>query len=116
MSTRDDIRSAVFSGDNRKSEVISIYGKEVELKQPSLREALEYQDTADRAGAMAKMLIRYCFVPETNERVFEDADTEMLLNLPFGKEITELNKAIARLTGTDVDAAEAAMFPLDTTS
>ena len=108
QALRKEIRGAVFDSKNRKHQIITLFGNKVELIQPDLREALAHQDADDRAVSMANMLIRYCFVPGTTVKVFEAADVDMIVALPFGEEIIGLNKAIAKLTGTSVEEMEEA--------
>ena len=86
---RDDIRAQIFSSENKKaqSKLITVFGVKLELKQPSLGEIIDAQAEEDRKRGIVNMLIRYAFVPETNERVFEEADFDSILGLPFGDEI-----------------------------
>ena len=97
----NDLRNAILGNTKPKSEVIEFFGQMVELIQPSLREALAYQSNEDRAGAVADVIIRYCFVPNTKDRVFEETDRDLLLSMPFGSDVSVINKAIARLTGVE---------------
>lgn len=102
--TRDQLRARIFSADNRKfrSEVVEFFGMEVEVRQPSLGQILNAQNMDDRREAIIKIIIDYCYVPGTNERVFEAADRDSLMALPFGEDILRVNEAITRMTQIDV--------------
>jgi len=104
---RDEIRAKIFSGKNIRKEFLTLFGAEIELRQPSLGEMLDFQQMPDRKYAIAGMLIAYSFVPGTNEKVFEDTDVESILTLPFGPEMVEVSNAITRLTSVEVQVQEA---------
>src|SRR5690349_13839844 len=107
MSKRDEIRAAIFSGKNIRKERISLFGTEIEVRQPTLGEMLDFQSMEDRKNAIARLLITYSYVPNTDIKVFEDTDMESLLALPFGAELVEVNNAIERLTSVQVQVDEA---------
>lgn len=102
--TRDAIRSAVFN-QSAKKEVVTFAGIEIELRQPPIG-AILMQNTDDRKSLMVKMLIDYCYVPDTEERVFEDTDKEMIMAMPFNKDWTTLQNAISRLTDIDAEVSK----------
>lgn len=103
--SRDQIRASIFN-TKPKSEFINIFGCDVELRQPSLGNILEAQTKDDRRAAIVDMIIDYCYVPGTNEKVFEAADAEGILTLPYGEDLSKINDAIARLTNIDVSGEE----------
>lgn len=103
--TRDSIRAKVFN-TKPQSELITIFGVEVEIRQPSLRVILDAQSSEDKTYAMANMMISYCFVPGTNEKVFEVADIDGILELPFGEDVSKINEIIAKLTSIDITGEE----------
>lgn len=105
-STRDEIRSKMFSGNEFKKEEINLFGADVEIRQPSLGAMLEFQQNDDRKEAMFQVLLGYCYIPGTDEKVFEAGDKDSILAMPFGPDIVELNKAIEKLTDIDVSGAE----------
>lgn len=102
-SKRDDIRTAVFSKEHLEIAIVEVFGIEIELHQPPLREILKLQDFKDKAQAIAIMLTKYCFVPGTAEAIFEDTDADSLLSIPFGKDFSKLQDAINKLIGVDVN-------------
>jgi len=100
--TRESIREQIFSKKNFATRELDLYGAKVEIRQPSLGMILDAQRNDDTKAAIVELLIRYTFVPGTEDHVFEEADAEGLLNLPFGPELSNLNKIITELTDIDV--------------
>lgn len=104
-ATRDELRTKILSDYKPKSEVIKFMGAQVEVHQPSLRALLDSQDKGSTADKMIDMIINFVFVPGTKEHIFETADKESLLNMPWNEDIAELQNVIGRLSGIDVEAA-----------
>lgn len=105
--TRKDIRNALLGkGPKPDTRVIELFGFEIELRQPSLGDIMRARETEDPAARAADMIIKYAYVPGTNERVFDDADRDQILKWPFGKDLARLNTAIVELTGVDIEEAE----------
>ena len=115
---RDSLRSKLLSTHKPESRLITLFGAEIELRQPQLQDVMKARETEDPADRAADMIIRYAYVPGTNERVFEEADKDTIVQWPFGGEFMELQKALTSLTGIDMDAAEAEVRqdPLDNKS
>ena len=108
--SRDNIRSKIFSSrnKNRKTKEIDFMGEKVEVRQPTVRQVQELAKEAKKEDSDAVLLsiMEYCYVPGTNDKVFEDADKDGLLDLPVGDWLNNLNKAIEEMTGVDVSMAE----------
>jgi len=106
--TRDEIRSKIFSAEAAKPKTkrLLFFGTEVELRQPTIGAILDMQGTEDRKQAIINMMIQYTYVPGTNDPVFELADTETLLAMPWGEDFSRLNEAITELTGVNVEEEE----------
>lgn len=108
---RDAIREAMLNAKPR-SKVISIFGQEVELRQSTVGQVMKEVEGPDgetkaipRDVAFAHLLINHCFVPGTNEKVFDDTDVDVLRTLPFGPELITLQTAIQELMGLNIEAA-----------
>lgn len=107
LPTRDELRAKLFNTkDHFKSEMVTLFGARIEIRQPTLGVLMKAQQIEDRAKATVDMLIKFCFVPGTNERVFEIADQEGILNMPFGEDLLKASEAINRLTGVNVAEEE----------
>lgn len=104
IARRDAMRSTIFASRNVESELVTLAGEEIEIRTPSLGAVLDSREESSTKRMMARMIINYCYVPGTDQQLFESADMEMLLNMPFNREFVKLNEAIQRLTGINVDA------------
>jgi hypothetical protein len=82
---------------------VTFNGAEIEVRQPAFKQVLQAADnTEDR---IIGYLVDMCFVPGSNERVFEIGDKEVLLQLPFDKDMQDLQAACNEMLGVDVEAA-----------
>ncbi len=106
-SPRDKLRATLL-GDAAlpEFELITIFGGEIELRQPSWGAMMAARAVEDDEQRAIGMVIEYAYVPGTNERVFEEGDKEKILQWPFGSAIMDLQMAIARLTGVDIASIE----------
>ncbi len=105
--TRDEIR-AVLLGKTplAKSMLITVYGCEIELRQPTLASIMSTREIDDPKIRATEMIIKYAYVPGTDDYVFEDTDRDAILKWPFGEDLLTLQQAITELTGLDIDAAK----------
>lgn len=105
---REAIRTAIFTS-KPKSKKLEVFGVEIELRQPSLGVILNNQNVSaeDRPRAVADMLIRFAYVPDSSIRVFEDVDVDGILGLPFGSEMQKIQEAINELTDVAAKVEEA---------
>ena len=102
---RDQLRSILLSTKDRKSEIVRLFNADVEIRQPTIREILD-MNTEDTKEAIVNVLIKHCYVPGTDEHVFEEADREMILSWPVGTWLQNITEAVERLTNVNVGAAE----------
>lgn len=112
MSSRDDIRSKFFS-QKPKTRVVEINGAQIELRQPSLGDLIsrnnpEEAEKRDNQTITTQMLCNYCYVPGTDEKVFDMADRELVMSLPNNKAWQELQGAISDLINLDGELKAAA--------
>ncbi len=118
--TRDDLRKKIFSSQNMQfqKEKLTLFGQSLEIRQPSLGMILAAQENEDRTKAIVMLLVNHCYVPETDEKVFEEGDVAMLLSMPFGDDLLRANKVIEKMTAIDVMSAEknSEKTPADATS
>ena len=99
---RTTIRTAIFAG-KAKTLKVNAFGVKLEMRQPSMGEILDLQDLPDQKSRVVASLVRYCYVPGTKEKVFDEADKDSILALPFDENFTKINDAIAKLTGIDLE-------------
>ena len=100
--SRDEFRKKIFQNRKRDSRMNNFFDEELEIKQPSVKELMDFQDINDRES-IVQILIKQAYVPGTNEKVFEDADKDTLMEMPAGSWIGELNNAIQDLSGLRSD-------------
>jgi len=105
--TRDQLRAALIGKKHTvKSELVNLFGVEVELRQPTLSGILDVRAEDDVEKRTTDVFINYAYVPGTDEKIFEDTDRAAILNWPFTEDLIEIQMIIARLTGVDISAAE----------
>src|SRR5215472_7787465 len=100
MSTeRDRLRAELLKTRPVSSKIVTFFGQKIEIKQLTLAAVIDARkDYDDQQAALINILLRYAYVPGTNELIFEDTDAESLLALPFGGDFVELTNAISELT------------------
>jgi hypothetical protein len=105
---RDKLRAQIFSAESKapKKKAITLFGTDVEIRQPTLQQILASQSNPDRAAGVVEILINFCFVPETNEPVFGEEDRDSLLSMPFGKDFVTASEAIGELTNINLMEGE----------
>lgn len=113
--SRKEVREAIL-GAKPKSTIITLFGQEVELRQPTMGQMFATQpEGATPAQISARMLASYAFMPGTDERVFEDLDVDSIAALPWGEDLIKAQEAISKLNGIDMKAVQAAAKNSDAT-
>lgn len=107
-TTRDEIRAKIFAAKPKSEAVEDFFGTTIEIRQPSLKVALQQRNAAEE-DRMYAMLTDYAFVPGTNEKVFEETDIDSMRELPFGPDFNRLMDKINKLLGVDPKVVEAAI-------
>lgn len=104
--TRDIIRSAIL--DSKPTQVlVTAFGVQIEVKAPDLEGLLQYRNVQDDDTIMARQLINTCFVPNTDEKVFDEADVASLMRVKFTPDMKRLVGAINKVLGGDEAIDEA---------
>lgn len=105
--SRDELRKAIFS-EKVESEVVELpNGQQIEVRDSSAGDMIDAVEVKDLKARMVRMLIMCCYVPGTDEKVFEDADKDSLMSLPSGGTYRKLIEAISKRANIDERAAEA---------
>lgn len=97
-ATRKDVRNAILTA-KPQVRIVSLFGQEVEVRQPSLQQILDFQSAEDTATASAHMLQKYLYMPGTNEKVFDEADTDAIKQLPFNEDMQNLQDTLNEMIG-----------------
>lgn len=100
-SKRDAIRNKVLAGRPKSTIVKLDDGTEIEVRQGRVGDMLDAITTEDPKKRMASLLILACYVPGTNEKVFDDTDYDTLMNLPSGGVFSQLTEAISSQNDLD---------------
>jgi hypothetical protein len=106
QATRNELRAALVGKKHKpKSEVVSLFGTEVELRQPTLAAILRSREEDDERKRTTDVFLNYAYVPGTDELIFEEGDRDVILNWPFTEELFQVQMVIAKLTGVDISGA-----------
>ena len=110
MSKRNDLRAIALGSKEFKKEIVEYGGVEFEVRQPSqggrrevFKKAKDAEGVVDGFEFMLWSVIFNTFSPDTNERVFEDADYKTISNQPAGGLIDKLGEVAGKLMGTEDD-------------
>jgi hypothetical protein len=109
MSARVSIRAAVLKSSVRPTQSFSINGVEVELRTPSVQDRSKIYakamkgDTLDTAELSVAAALACTFVQGTDEKVFEEADREVLKDAASGSDLDKLMLAAAGMINPKVD-------------
>lgn len=98
LPTRDQIRSKIFASKKLARKEIIFFGQKIEIQQPTLEDIMTAQVSEDRDQAVINQLVKYSFVPGTNDRVFEDTDAESFKHMPFTNDFVAVSKALEALS------------------
>lgn len=98
--TRDDIRSAILTAPADVDKV-DCFGIKVEVRAPDLETLTQYRDFKTDDTVLARAIINNVYVPDTEERVFDEADIDGLMKSKFGKDMRKLVAAVNRVLGGD---------------
>jgi hypothetical protein len=101
--SRDAVRAQIFGGEKAKVQkrIISFFGADIELRQPTLGAILAAQKNEDREAAVIDTLIENAFIPGTEIHVFEDTDADQFKAMPFGDDFISVSEAIEEMTSVN---------------
>lgn len=100
------IRSGILGSKKGKTKIVDMFGHNVEVRQPTVGQLLDLESNEDRKSALVNMLVTYCYMPKSDQRIFTKEDASELMALPAGEWLSGFNDAIAELTNVDVAEAE----------
>lgn len=96
--SRDEARAKIF-GAKASATPMTLFGVPVDLREPPISEVMDSQVEEDRKRGSMMMLVRYVYLRDSEQPLFEEADIETLLTLPFGKDFRDINLAIQKMLG-----------------
>lgn len=99
--SRDSIRTAIFAEKVSRSVVTLDNGAEVEVRDGNVGDMLDAISVDDVKKRVARLLINSCYVPGTEEKVFEEADFDSLMELPANGVYKKLMDAVNERANLD---------------
>ena len=106
--TRDEIRAALVGNKQiSKSVNFTLFDIDIELRQPSFKSIMEARTEGDSLTRAIDMIIKYAYVPGSDELIFEEGDRPQIELWPFGEDLVRIQEAITELTGIDIAVDEA---------
>ena len=104
---RDEYRAALVGNTPlAKSIIVLFHGLDMELREPPLDIILGKKVDGDIKNQTVTFIINYCFIPETDVKIFEEGDRPQILKWPFGKDFLAVQNAISELMGIDIKKEE----------
>jgi hypothetical protein len=112
-TARDELRQRILASRKPKSELVSFFGDSIELRQPTLHDILKIRQASEdeRNAAIINTLVDYAYVPGTDEKLFEEADADAFLAMPFGADFQRVTEVLSKLTDIDFKASDATSKP-----
>lgn len=91
---RNSIRTTIFNERVSKT-IVELDNKDsVEVRDGSVGGMLDAVSVEDLKKRMARMLISCCYVPNTDIKIFEEADFDSLMDLPSNGSYKKIMDAI----------------------
>lgn len=110
MSKRDALRSKTVGAAKKfRTELVTVDGEEVEVRQLSVRDRLNVYNRSTKNGVLDPLqfqiwaVISTCYVPGTNEKLFEDADYDGLVDQPTGGFLDQLSEAAINMLNVEAN-------------
>jgi len=114
MSERDEARSALLGAARKRTcKVVEVDGRQVEVRKPTVKTRGEIVAAgkpdakgvpSDFSAFQVEAVVKCCYVPGTDERLFNRADAELLLDTECDGMVDELSAAAIGLMGVDAEA------------
>lgn len=96
MSTAD-LRKEIFSAKHTKVKKASYVFNDVKLefRQPKLENFLEIQrEEGSGKNFVVRMMIDHSYIPETDEKIFTEADYDAIVAMPMSAQFTKLMEIV----------------------
>lgn len=107
--SRETLRNKILGAKHSaKSKIVEWEGEKFEVRQPTVKGRNDlYKKCIDDNGQMDMTAfivwgaILHTYAPNSDDLVFEDADYDVLSNLPSGGFLDLLSEAVSEVIGTD---------------
>jgi hypothetical protein len=109
------IKASIFSAVNKykKSLIVEFFGQQVEIKQSSLFDIINRTNskntvvgdtaTEDDTPVIIFILLNHTYIAGTEILLFDEADVEQLMSMPYGEDFNRVVSAYNDLSGIKVD-------------
>jgi hypothetical protein len=105
--SKDDIRAAILGSAGRyRRTKVSVNGVQVEIRQPSMAAMMAAEAQSTVQNLFLSILLNYAYVPDTDEKVFDDTDEEVLRQLGFSGDVQAVLDAFQEVTKISTKEAE----------
>lgn len=106
--TRDEARALIFNASNAKPAVVEFNFNGIDLvwTQPTIKEmqAMRDDDANEDKNQMVLMLIKYSTLKDVGAKVFDDADYDALVEMPFSGSFATAISKISKLLNLNTEA------------
>ena len=114
MSNRDELRAATLGAPKQFAhEIIEWNGCRFELRQPSVgdrnrlvKQCMDDKGKPDALELMTRSVMACTFVPDTQEKVFDETDYDALVTSPSGGFVDRFGEKIMGLVYVDTGELE----------
>lgn len=108
---RADARAKIFNAlDELEKRIVVFRGVELEVRQPSVGDMIELsskETEGQRRSFILELLLKYVYVPGTDEFIFEETDIDSIKKLPWNKDLTGLVEVFGELSQVDFQGSKA---------
>lgn len=102
---RNDLRSSILSKKQQlNKKIVEWEGSKFEVRQPSVkarndlyRKCLDEDGNMDMTAFLVWGAILHTYVPDSEEKVFEDTDYDVLAEMPAGGFLDALSEAVSEV-------------------
>lgn len=98
MATKAELRAKIFASRKVRSKVVEFFDVEIELRQPTLGDIVSAQQNENREAAVIETLVKYSYIPGTDEKIFDESDADGFKSMPFGADFLRVSNALEELT------------------
>lgn len=99
--SKDAIRASILATVEPKKEIVSFRGVEIELRQPNLEDFMNRDEA--KPNTFVAFLISNAYIPNTDDKVFDDADYDVLVKMPMTKDVVGLVEKVNTLMDIKVE-------------
>lgn len=106
--SRDDLRTAFFTCEDNKAKVdtIQLNGVDIEFRQPTIGTLNQLSEDFEGKTLAVMALIRFGFIPGTDEKFFDDADYDAIVGFAPTAEVRDAFSKVNQMLGYAIEEKE----------